>query len=554
MKRLPVVILVMLVVLVAVVTGCSRAPHYDSRLVAADSLMRTMPDSALALVEAVSPDSLSSEGDRAYRDLLLTQARYRCYIVATSDSAINRALNYYSNHSNEREKLTRAYIYKGAVMEDLGYPDSAMFYYKFAEVTADKNDYFNLGYAKMRMGALYHDNYAMDGKDAQKYEEALECLKQIDDLHYRLVCTINLASLLKLKQSQKAEPMLIHAKDLARELEDTANFIVCNQNLIAMYNYHRRYYEASPLIQEVLSLGWTGTIDTFFFTEAAGVYAAVGLTDSAEYLLSLIPDETAGNPVNEISRLQCLGDIALAKRDTMAYLRFEQQANWINDSLLANDQLDQITFTEAQLDKTIAQQMQERQKKHTSWLVAFFLAFIMVGAFFYRRHIHRYDRIIADFKQQSDSQLNDLEVLSRNIEKLQIQDSQLKNFISSHLGLMREMIEACYHAPRTVLSDDIQRIVKLQKGNKDSWEKLYNYIDIEYHHIMTETRRNYPQLNDRDMLLLALTCLGYSCAQIAIIFGYANASTIGGNRQRLAKKMGLSSTLNEYINKFQQQK
>ena len=39
MKRLPVVILVMLVVLVAVVTGCSRVPHYDSRLVAADSLM-----------------------------------------------------------------------------------------------------------------------------------------------------------------------------------------------------------------------------------------------------------------------------------------------------------------------------------------------------------------------------------------------------------------------------------------------------------------------------------------------------------------------------------
>jgi hypothetical protein len=108
MKRLPVVILVMLVVLVAVVTGCSRVPHYDSRLVAADSLMRTLPDSTLALVEAVSPDSLSSEGDRAYRDLLLTQARYRCYIVATSDSAINRALNYYSNHSNEREKLTRA--------------------------------------------------------------------------------------------------------------------------------------------------------------------------------------------------------------------------------------------------------------------------------------------------------------------------------------------------------------------------------------------------------------------------------------------------------------
>ncbi len=551
MKRLPVVILVMLVVLVAVVTGCSRVPHYDSRLVAADSLMRALPDSALALVEAVRADSLSSEGDRAYRDLLMTQARYRCYIVATSDSAINRALNYYSNHSNEREKLTRAYIYKGAVMEELGYPDSAMFYYKTAEATADDDDYFNLGYAKMRMGALYRDYYSMDGKDAQKYEEALECLMKTDCPHYQLVCMVNLGSLYRLKENQKAERMLIQARGMASAMRDTAIFIVCDQNLIAMYNYFHWHNRARPLIQEVLSLKWKGKIDMIFYTEAADVYSAVGQIDSAEYLLSLIPDETAGNPVNEISRLQCLGDIALAKRDTMAHLRFEQQANWINDSLLANDQLDQITFTEAQLDKTIAQQMQERQKKHTSCLVAFFIAIVMIVLFFYCRHVHRFDRIIADFKQQSDSQLNDLNVLNRNIEKLQIQDSQLKNFISSHLGLMREMIEACYHAPRTVLSDDIQRIVKLQKGNKDSWEKLYNYIDIEYHHIMTETRRNYPQLNDRDLLLLALTCLGYSCAQIAIIFGYANASTIGGNRQRLAKKMGLSSTLNEYINKFQ---
>ncbi|MBQ9556370.1 MAG: tetratricopeptide repeat protein, partial [Muribaculaceae bacterium] len=107
------------VVLVAVVTGCGGARHYDGRLVAADSLMHDRPDSALALVEAVSADSLDGDGDRAYRDLLLTQARYRCYVPATSDSAINRALAYYLAHDGEREKLTRAYIYKGAVMEEL---------------------------------------------------------------------------------------------------------------------------------------------------------------------------------------------------------------------------------------------------------------------------------------------------------------------------------------------------------------------------------------------------------------------------------------------------
>ena len=532
MKRLPVVILVMLVVLVAVVTGCSRVPHYDSRLVAADSLMRTLPDSALALVEAVSPDSLSSEGDRAYRDLLLTQARYRCYIVATSDSAINRALNYYSNHSNEREKL----------------------YYKHAEAAADKNDYFNLGYLNMRMGALYRDHYAMDGKDAQKYEEALEFLKHTNERNYQLLCMINLGSLYRLKQSPKAEQMLLQARSMAMELKDTAHFISCNQNLISMFFYYGRYDESVTLIQEVLSLGWKGKINTIFFTDAASVYAKLGQIDSAEYLLSIASNEVNNNLVNELSRIQSLSELALARNDTIAHLQFEHHAKIIADSLLSNEHLDYISSIEKQVDKTVIQQNHDEQKKRIIWLITLFVLILSVCFGLYIYHVHRYDRIIADFKQQSDSQLNDLEVLSRNIEKLQIQDSQLKNFISSHLGLMREMIEACYHAPRTVLSDDIQRIVKLQKGNKDSWEKLYNYIDIEYHHIMTETRRNYPQLNDRDMLLLALTCLGYSCAQIAIIFGYANASTIGGNRQRLAKKMGLSSTLNEYINKFQQQK
>ena len=143
-----------MLVLGATVTGCGGAHRYDSRLTAADSLMRSNPDSALALVEGVSHDSLIREGDRAYRDLLLTQARYRCYITATSDSAINRALAYYRAHPSEREKLTRAYIYKGAVMEELNHPDSAMLYYKHAEAVADPSDYFNLGYVKNAHGHI----------------------------------------------------------------------------------------------------------------------------------------------------------------------------------------------------------------------------------------------------------------------------------------------------------------------------------------------------------------------------------------------------------------
>ena len=112
---------------------------------------------------------------------------------------------------------------------------------------------------------------------------------------------------------------------------------------------------------------------------------------------------------------------------------------------------------------------------------------------------------------------------------------------------MREIIEACYHEPRNKFANEVKQIIKYQEDNKDNWAKLYDYIDIEYNDIIKKTKIDYPHLNEKDLLLLALSCLGYSCAQIAIIMGYANATCISGNRQRLAKKMGLNCTLSEYI-------
>ena len=88
--------------------GCRGHNGYDNNLTAADAMMSHDVDSALAVLTAISPDGLANDADRAYHALLLTEARYRCYITATSDSLINVALDYYERHGEEREKLTRA--------------------------------------------------------------------------------------------------------------------------------------------------------------------------------------------------------------------------------------------------------------------------------------------------------------------------------------------------------------------------------------------------------------------------------------------------------------
>ena len=550
MKRLPLVILALGIMLVAVVAGCGRTPRYDGRLVAADSLMRSVPDSALAIVQDVCRDSLAAEGDRAYRDLLLTQARYRCYVTATSDSDINRALAYYLAHSSEREKLTRAYIFKGAVMEELGYPDSAMLYYKHAEAEAASDDYFNLGYVKMRMGTLYRDYYSMDGYDIQKYEEALECFMQTNKKHYQLVCGIDLASLHRLNNEQKAQDLLTESMSLAMQLKDTINYAVCIKSLIGLYYYHGRFEQGRELSQ-VMMKDYSNFIDHEFCYNASKIYSKSRMPDSARFFLNLVGCENYGKPLHTMSYIECLSELALAEKDTLEHLRLEKEFCAIEDSLMANGQKQHILAVENEFDKAARTRIHTQQNKRIFLMTCFILLAALFAAALFYHNKHRYDRLINELKMESQNHISDINTLKQNIDQLKIRDNQLKDFITSHMGMMREMIDECYRGANVKqIKHTIEEIVRFQKGNNSQWLKLFSYIDAEYGNIMSITKHNYPLLSDKELLLLALTTLNCSCIQIATILGYSNISSVGPIRQRLAKKMQLDGSLNQYIQQF----
>ena len=127
-----------------------------------------------------------------------------------------------------------------------------------------------------------------------------------------------------------------------------------------------------------------------------------------------------------------------------------------------------------------------------------------------------------------------------------------KEYFDSHLWLMREVIEECYYAPNDKLVTRIRNIIQFRDQNKEKWSKLNDYIDLRFNNIMSNTKNKYPNLDSRDMMLLALSILGFSCVQIAIIMGYSNPSSIGTIRQRLAKKMGLETSVMQYINNYLQ--
>ena len=546
MKRLWLVIMTASV-LVAVVTGCGGAGRYDARLVAADSLMQPDPDSALALVQAVPRGSLTREGDRAYRDLLLTQARYKAYITASSDSDINRALDYYRRHSGEREKLTRAYIYNGSVMDELNHPDSAMLYYKHAEATAAPTDYFNLGYTKMRMGSLYSDYYAFDGVGINKYESALECFQQAKELTYQHKCLNNLGCLYRENNSQKAEQLLNNALSIAQQYNDTIGIINDSHALIVLHYYDKNYNHALQLIHYIKKLGCP--TDFSLYTTIANVYSRVGLPDSAAIYLNLALNEGIDDDEKRLYYLESLSELELSRGNITESLRLNHLYNHISDSLMSNTEKLSISKTENDYDFHTNNSIKTKSQKSNRLIIIFFITIIILAVLIslYLRRIQVYRRIVGELKKESNTHLNTLNLLQHNINKLKIDDRQIKSFVNKQLELLREISVACYQEPQNKLGKRVKHILQFNDQNQEEWIGLYHYIDAEYNGIMSKTRENYPQLNDKDLLLLALSCLGFSYIQIAMILGYSNHTSVSTLKKRLAEKMMLDGSLNDYI-------
>ena len=308
-------------------------------------------------------------------------------------------------------------------------------------------------------------------------------------------------------------------------------------------------YVGPGKLQEIKALKINGLREDVY-TTFASIYANCGKVDSAMWFLQLPPQSNDSSYLNSNNYLEAMSQIYKARGDSINYLKTSYQCDRNSFKLLRDPYIVKIMTTELQFDEHYKneQEQKRRTRNYFLWAIAsaIILSLLLLALLLYLRN-HRYDKLVLELKDQSQSQMQDLTDMQQSINELQINDERLKGFISSHVGMMREIIEACYHEPNNRIAENMKRIVKFQDSNKDNWVRLFDYIDLEHNNIMTRTRENYPDLNDRELLLLALTCMGFTYIQIAIIMGYSNATSVSVIKQRLVKKMGLDCSLNEYI-------
>ena len=593
MKRLPVLIVAIALAMMAVVAGCGRTPRYDGRLVAADSLMRSAPDSALAIVADVCRDSLAAEGDRAYRDLLLTQARYRCYVTATSDSDINRALAYYRAHPKEREKLTRSYIYKGAVMEELGHPDSAMLYYKHAEAAADTADYFNLGYCNMRIAQLYQYFYANDSAVVARMQQATRFFKISEDTVFLITTIGTQGAYPRIIGQDSARIYLEKAIHLAKMIKSPKGFQY-QSKLAAINFYDGKYHKAKDLAMDIVRNGKDKCNEMLFYYYAARSFIRLGCIDSARWLMSRIPPPVTR--VDSMNHYQLFADLFKATQQYEDFERYSEAAKRIDTRILEESRGAKLIEYELKWD---ADQLGNKVKNEvdTNWKTVICLVLLVIAVLFITA-FRIANRRISSYRRQLDSSRQELEKMLAEIEENRLlleainekhehqiseKNKQLAEMHKKRLEFEQESINSQVsiivryrHAAlnelynniriKSVTDDGRKRLIPLigiikelyeTKGilNKplpvSFWKNLKNSVDGEFQGIASFVEQQYTLLSEKDLRLFMLLCADFPNQIIKICMNYTHDVTVSKNKKKLMRdKFGFEGTINDFVKAY----
>ena len=169
MKKTP-TILILLFLLLAMI-ACNDPKSVTDALYRAEALMNEHPDSALSILNAISPDEMGQNSTRAHYALLYTQAQDKNYIDETNDSLITMAVDYYRHTDDVRHKFLSHY-YKGRVLANAEESIKAMLSFMEAEkLCYVVGDDYLIGLLYTQMGDIYRHYYDYS-RSLEMYQKA----------------------------------------------------------------------------------------------------------------------------------------------------------------------------------------------------------------------------------------------------------------------------------------------------------------------------------------------------------------------------------------------
>lgn len=244
-------ILILLFLLLAMI-ACNDPKSVTDALHRAETLMNEHPDSALAVLNILSPDAIGKESTRAHYALLYTQAQDKNYIDETNDSLITIATDYY-RHTDDVHRKFLSHYYKGRVLANAGnYLDATSCYMEAEQLVDAVGDDYLVGLLYAEMGRIYRLYYDYP-KSLEAHQKAAECYERAGKIRHRNYMWLNQSSVLRnLNRYEESELLLRMSLDAGKKEKDHTLVESSIGGLVMLFIEQERMDEAQVLYEELV--------------------------------------------------------------------------------------------------------------------------------------------------------------------------------------------------------------------------------------------------------------------------------------------------------------
>lgn len=535
----------------SVLLACSRKSD-NQALLQADAMIWTQPEVALAILEKEDYNGFT-DGDKAYYSLLITQARYRCGKTFNDDDDNNISFSelYYSTSNwttNEvyRNRYARALLYHGAVYEALDSALQAMRLYHSCIEVASQADHQVLAQAYMRLGVVLYENAIQNDLSENYFNQAQYHYAKIGDKAHIATALGYKGSIYRVIRHDKAHATLDSAILFAKEAGVMSEYAE-NLCLLSRCLYFDSLYDRS-ITKAKLALPYA---DEDLYSDLAFNlaldYSRLGVTDSAEYWFP--KDYDVDNPKMKILSLEYKIINAEKQGNFQKVLFFVREQDKINEQLQYTTLRENLVNYNLMSDiNTIGSLRQNADLKGRiikivsySLLSVVCLSILFFGVYFYRRRKEqRKWRFII-------KKLNDENALLQHSTKIKDEFNK-DTIIEIEKALNNEYIMLDAFSRLAIMGvnykefrENFNEVLLLQGDRLKAMEAdMSRLVDIREKGLMSRLKYECPGMSSKECLLLEMTLLGFSTAQIAVCLGYGSAASVRKIKQRLLTKIDVS--------------
>ncbi len=500
------------------------APHKDVlRLLAeADSLVWTNADSALHLLASLShPERLEGE-PRAYHALLLTQARYRCYLPSVSDSLIDTALKYYRSHPEMADRLAASWYYKGALMKERKAPlDSTITAYKEAEALISQLQ------DKRLVARIYHSlGQINDGASCydlakEYYHKALKVNSATGNVESQVSNLTNLLGVYLMEdKADSAEWCANYLQNIVLGIEDSTRKRKAYHNIALCHKVLGNYNEAEKYYNYALNVSNEQDQKSKIISSLIGLYVIQDKFKEADSLFCLLTHN--GNLDILVSTYYYSYLQAKEKKDLSQIIEYADKYILLSDSLYAAKNNKEILEIQHDFDTAVLKYKSSRLQIRLISLLA--IALLIIGlllANYKRKQKNMYLRFICLQNELLNSQKQELKneqettLLREKLEDYNCKkEKELKALSNQYillLGQKEKQIQSIEYSA-------LQVVAKIKKefryNPKTDREALRHCLLVVHPYFINSLETLCPNLQGYITDVCYLTAIGYSSKDI----------------------------------------